>query len=64
MVTVKGTQVEQPPAQALGGGLNTSMTVALPTGGLANGDALDVQFLLNVAVNGRYRFFFTIEALP
>jgi hypothetical protein len=63
-ITVKGTQLETPPAQALGGGLNTSATVALPAGGLTNGDVLDVQFLLNVMVNGRFRFFFNVEALP
>jgi hypothetical protein len=63
-LTIKGTQLEQPPNQSLGGGLNTSLSVQLPTGGLANGDSVDVQFLMNVIQNGKFRFFFNVEALP
>jgi hypothetical protein len=63
-ITVKGTRLEQPPVQGLGGGLNSSLTVLLPDGGLVEGDSLDVQYVLNVVVNGRFRFFFTVEALP
>jgi hypothetical protein len=64
IVTVRGTQLEQTAAPNVGGGLNTTMTVALPTGGLAAGDSLDVQFLMNVVMNGRFRFFLNVEALP
>lgn len=63
-ITVKGTTLEQPPTQTNGGGLNSSMNVELPGGGLANGQSIDVQFLLNVVQNGRYRFFVNVEALP
>jgi hypothetical protein len=63
-ITLKGTTIEQPPAQNIGGGLNSSLSVQLPNGGLANGQSIDVQFLLNVVQNGRYRFFFNVEALP
>ncbi|MFL6211364.1 MAG: hypothetical protein ACJ74W_21125 [Pyrinomonadaceae bacterium] len=60
---VQGTILEQPPAQPIGGGLNSSATVALPGGGLAPGASVDVQLLLNVVKSGNYRFFVNIEAL-
>jgi hypothetical protein len=63
-LTVKGTTLQQPPAQAIGGGMNSSATVALPNGGLAPGATLDVQFLLSVVQSGNFRFFVSIEALP
>ena len=63
-ITLKGTTLEQPPAQNIGGGLNSSMSVQLPNGGLGNGQTIDVQFLVNVVQNGRYRFFVNVEALP
>lgn len=64
MRAVKGTRLNQTIAQPLGGGLNSSMIVDLPAGGLVNGDSLDVQFLMNVIQNGTFRFFFTVDALP
>ncbi len=63
-ITINGTTVEVPPAQASGGGLNTSMTVTLPGGMLANGAAVNVQFLLGIQQGGAYRFFINVEALP
>jgi uncharacterized repeat protein (TIGR01451 family) len=60
---VRGTVLEQPPAQPIGGGLNSSATVALPGAGLASGAPIDVQFLLSVVRSGNYRFFINIEAL-
>jgi hypothetical protein len=63
-VIIKGTTLVQPPAQTFGGGLNSSTTVALPVGGLPNGQSIDVQFLLNVVQNGRFRFFINLEAAP
>jgi RHS repeat-associated protein len=63
IVTVKGTTLEQIPIQSLGGGLNSSMTVALPNGGLANGDTVSLQFLMNVIQSGRFRFYISVEAL-
>jgi hypothetical protein len=50
--------------QPIGGGLNTSLTVVLPNGGLLSGDSIDVQFLMNVMQNGGFRFFVSVEALP
>lgn len=62
-LTVQGTTVETPPAQASGGGLNSSVTFALP-GALAAGATVDLHFLLGVQTNGSYRIFINVEALP
>jgi len=65
MLTVKGTLLESPSDQGTtGGGVNSSLTVALPGGGLANSQTLDVNFLLGIKTNGRFAFNITIEALP
>ena len=72
-LTIKGTTIELPPIQALGGGLNTGLTVVVPDAGLAplvgglcvTGQCtLDVQFKLGVVQGGTYRFFINVEALP
>jgi hypothetical protein len=65
-LTVLGTTVEQPAAlaQPNGGGLNTTLTVAIPGGSLPNGEALDLHFLLGVQQEGGFRFFVNVEALP
>jgi len=63
--TVQGTTLEQPPAQAAGGGNNSTLavgTVALATP-LANGASVDLQFLLGVQQTGNFRFFVNIEAV-
>jgi hypothetical protein len=64
LITVKGTIVEQPPAQLMGGGLNSSLTVQLPGGGLPNNTSINVQFVLGVQQEGNFRFFVNVEALP
>ncbi|MDT7809010.1 MAG: hypothetical protein QOJ70_2823 [Acidobacteriota bacterium] len=63
-VTVQGTTLEQPPTQPNGGGYNSTMSLTLPGGGLANNASLDVQFLLGVQTTGTFRFYIIIEALP
>jgi hypothetical protein len=63
-VTIKGTLVEQPPTQTMGGGLNSSLTVQLPGGGLPNDTSINVQFVLGVQQEGNFRFFVNVEALP
>jgi hypothetical protein len=65
-VTVQGTTLEQPPAQANGGGFNSSMsqgviTLATP---LANGGTVDMRFLLGIQQTGNFKFYINIEALP
>jgi hypothetical protein len=62
-LTLRGTVVESPPAQTLGGGLNSSAIVNLP-GALAPGATVDVRFVLGVQAGGRFRFLVNIEALP
>ncbi|MFL6210493.1 MAG: fibronectin type III domain-containing protein [Pyrinomonadaceae bacterium] len=64
-VTLKGTTVETPPAQAMGGGLNTSMrvgtiTMAAPLGPNA---PVDVQIVTGVEQAGSFRFFINVEAV-
>jgi predicted extracellular nuclease len=65
-VDVRGTTLEQPPTQAVGGGWNSSMNVGFITLGapLANGSSVSVQFLLGVEATGTFKFFVNIEALP
>jgi hypothetical protein len=64
-VQVFGTTVEQPPTQALGGGLNSSFgvgTISLGTP-LAPGQSVNLHFLMAVEKNGSYKFFLNNEAL-
>jgi hypothetical protein len=63
VVTVNGLTLE-PPTQPNGGGLNSTLTVVLPGGGLAPGNTIDVQFLLGVQEQGNFSFFINVEALP
>ncbi len=65
-VTVLGTTLEQPPAQPLGGALNSSMSAGTITlaASLAPGASINLQFLLGVQQTGSFKFFFNIEALP
>ena len=62
-VTVQTTTLETPPAQAAGGGYNSTVSVSIP-GGLANGASIDVNFRLGVMQLGTFRFKLIIEALP
>jgi subtilisin family serine protease len=61
---LRGTTLEEPPAQALGGGLNSSLTLDLSSSPLAPGASLDVQFLLGVMREGKYSFVVNVETLP
>ena len=72
-LSIKGTTVELPPVQSLGGALNSGMEVTLPDVGLAplvggvcvTGQCtIDVQFKLGVVQGGSFRFFVNVEALP
>lgn len=68
-VTVEGTTVETPPAQALGGGLNSSTGRSLVAGTIINtpiapGQTVNVQFVLGVQVTGNFQYFVNIEVLP
>jgi len=64
-VMVRGTTVENPPLQSLGGGLNSTivigtLTLAQP---LAPGQTMNFQWLLGVQQSGSFRFFFSVEAV-
>jgi hypothetical protein len=62
---VYGTFVEQPPLQPNGGGLNSSMVVGFISinNQLADGESINVQFLLGIMQTGTYRFYVNIEML-
>jgi hypothetical protein len=61
-ISVRGTTLEQPPTQTLGGGLNSTLTVDLAEP-LASGESITVQLLVGVQQNGSFRFFVNVEAL-
>ncbi|HEX8294296.1 MAG TPA: Ig-like domain-containing protein [Pyrinomonadaceae bacterium] len=65
-VTVLPTTLEEPPAQPIGGGFNSTLsagTVTLLTP-LGPGKSLNVNFLLGIQQTGTFRFLVIIEALP
>ena len=67
MTTVRGTTLEEtPPAQANGGGFNSSLSAGVITlaAPLAPGATIDVQWLLGIQQTGAFRFYVNIEALP
>jgi hypothetical protein len=65
-VTARGTGLETPATQALGGGWNSSVNVGFITlaAPLAPGASVNVQFLLGVQQTGSFKFFVNVEALP
>ena len=62
-VTVLGTTLEEPPTQSMGGGYNSTLTVALPQP-LAPGASVNVQFLLGVQQGGNFSFQLNHLGLP
>ncbi len=65
-LTVLGTTLQQPsPLQLIGGGgLNSTVTVAIPGGTLTPGATIDLHFLLGVQQSGAFKFYVNVEALP
>ena len=65
-VLVRGTTLEAPPTQGMGGGLHSSLGVGVVSLSqpLAPGQSISVQFLLGVQQSGSFRFFFNVEVLP
>ena len=74
VVTVQGLTLEEPPAQAIGGGYNSSAQCCTSAPGvvgsrtislaepLAPNGTIDLQFRLGVMQPGAYRFFVNVEA--
>lgn len=65
VVQVRGLRLEEPPAQPLGGGWNSSVSadfITLSTP-LQPGESVNVQFVLGVMRSGSFRFFVNVEAL-
>jgi hypothetical protein len=65
-VLVRGTTLEDPPTQAIGGGLNTSLACGAINFStpLQNGASVNVQFTLGVQAVGSFRFLVNVEAAP
>ena len=61
-VTVVGTILEQPPTQAIGGGINSTVTVTLASP-LPTGQSVAVEWLLGVKQGGNFRFAVSIEGI-
>ncbi|HYO64379.1 MAG TPA: lamin tail domain-containing protein [Pyrinomonadaceae bacterium] len=63
---VKGVTLEQPPAQALGGGYNSTLSAGTITLGtpMAPNEIVSLNFRLGVRQSGSFRFFIIVEALP
>ncbi|MCA1613584.1 MAG: hypothetical protein LC800_05385 [Acidobacteria bacterium] len=64
-VEVKGLTLEQPPAQPLGGGYNSTVAAGTINTGtpLLPGTSIAVQFRLGVQQAGTFRFFVNVEGL-
>ncbi|MDQ1613338.1 MAG: endonuclease mitochondrial [Pyrinomonadaceae bacterium] len=63
VVPVKGTQVETPPAQPLGGGLNSAVVTITTATPIAAGDSVNIEFTLGVQQEGAFSFFVNVEAI-
>ncbi|MGI8918733.1 MAG: Ig-like domain-containing protein [Pyrinomonadaceae bacterium] len=65
-LTLRGSTLEEPPNQIIGGGLNSSLSMDTVTLGtpLGAGASIDLRFLLGVQQGGTFRFFVNVEALP
>ncbi|MCA1568144.1 MAG: DNA/RNA non-specific endonuclease, partial [Acidobacteria bacterium] len=62
-VPVRGTQVETPPAQPNGGGLNSSVVTLTTATPLAPGATVNIEFTLGVQEQGAFSFFVNVEAI-
>jgi hypothetical protein len=61
-VSTTGLTLEEPPAQALGGGFNSTLSVTLGSA-LNNGQSINIHFRVGLMQRGAYRFFINVEAL-
>jgi|GEM_PF-5601370 len=56
-------KLDEPPAQPAGGGLNASVSVMVPLGGIAPGVPVDLEFLLGVEQRGHYQVSLASDCL-
>jgi hypothetical protein len=65
-VTVQGTTLEQPPSQPNGGGFYSTLSAGTVTLGtpLANGNSINVRFLMGIQSTGSFKLGVVVEALP
>lgn len=65
-LTLRGSTLEEPPGQPIGGGLNSSLSVDTVTLGtpISAGASINLRLLLGVQQGGTFRFFVNVEALP
>ena len=64
--SVQGVTLEEPPAQSLGGGINSTLAAGTVSfaAPLADGGTLNLNFLLGIEQEGNFRFSVLAEALP
>jgi hypothetical protein len=60
--TVEGLTLDQPPAQPGGGGLDSSLTVPLPSAGLAPGQSVNVDLVFHQVRAGPVAYSYNAEA--
>jgi subtilisin-like proprotein convertase family protein len=65
-ISLAALTLQQPPTQAVGGGVNSSVvagtiTTTVPLGA---GNSIDLEFTLGVMRDGPFRFLINVEALP
>ena len=61
-VTVQNLSVDSPIVGAGGGGLNSTLTVPLPPGGLPSGSSVDVAFTFQADTGGTFWFGYDVDA--
>ncbi|HYE65060.1 MAG TPA: lamin tail domain-containing protein, partial [Pyrinomonadaceae bacterium] len=68
-ILVRGTTLEMSSTQALGGGVNSSLSAGTvtptnPVPSVTPNNSINVQFMLGVKALGRFRFYIIVEAQP
>jgi endonuclease G len=63
VVPVQGTQVETPPAQLNGGGLNSAVVTVTTATPIPAGASVNIEFTLGVQEQGAFSFFVNVEAI-
>ncbi len=58
------TCLDAPPSSPFGGGLNSTLSVTVPSVGLAPGQSVNVELDFDVAQGGRFSFAYNTEGIP